>query len=64
MGNIYYEEGLQVLYEERRGRNKNMNSKQKKKKLFKEIEENLIAEIQQLRYEGIKITILYKRTKI
>ena len=30
---IYYEEGPQALYEERRGRNKNMSSKSRKKKL-------------------------------
>ena len=34
---IYYEEGPQGLYIERRGRNKNMNSKPKKKKIDKEI---------------------------
>lgn len=30
---IYYEEGPQALYEERRGRNKNMSFKPRKKKL-------------------------------
>ena len=49
---IYYEEGPQALYEERRGRRKNMNSKPRKKKLSKEIEEDLIAENQRLRMEN------------
>ena len=48
---IYYEEGPQALYEERRGRKKNMSSKPKKK-LSKEIEEDLIAENQRLRMEN------------
>ena len=48
---IYYEEGPQALYKERRGRNKNMSSKPKKK-LSKEIEEDLIAENQRLRMEN------------
>ena len=49
---IYYEEGPHALYEERRGRSKNMNSKPRKKKLSKEIEEDLIAENQRLRMEN------------
>ena len=49
---IYYEEGPQALYEERRGRKKNMSSKPRKKKLSKEIEEDLIAENQRLRMEN------------
>ena len=49
---IYYEEGPQSLYIERRGRKKNMGSKPKKKKLNKEIEEDLIAENQRLRMEN------------
>ncbi|MBP5426284.1 MAG: transposase [Clostridiales bacterium] len=49
---IYYEEGPQALYEERRGRSKNMNSKPKNKKLDKEIEKDLIAEVQHLRMEN------------
>ena len=48
---IYYEEGPQALYKERRGRSKNMSSKQKKK-LSKEVEEDLIAENQRLRMEN------------
>ena len=48
---IYYEEGPQALYEEHRGRKKNMSSKQKKK-LSKEVEEDLIAENQRLRMEN------------
>ena len=49
---IYYEEGPQALYEERRGRKKNMSSKPRKKKLSKEMEEDLIAENQRLRMEN------------
>ena len=49
---IYYEEGPQALYEERRGRNRNMSSKPKKKKLSKEVEEDLIDEVQRLRMEN------------
>ena len=49
---IYYGEGVQALYEDRRGRNKNMSSNQKKKKLSKEVEEDLIAENQRLRMEN------------
>ena len=37
---IYYEEGPQALYEERRGRRKNMSSKPREKKLSKKNEEN------------------------
>lgn len=48
---IYYEEGPQGLYIERRGRSKNMSSKSKKK-LPKEVEEDLIAENQRLRMEN------------
>lgn len=49
---IYYEEGPQALYEERRGRKKNMNFKSQKKKLSKENEEDLIEEVQKLRMEN------------
>lgn len=49
---IYYEEGPQALYEERRGRRKNMSFKPKKKKLDKDVEEDLIAENQRLRMEN------------
>lgn len=49
---IYYEEGPQALFEERRGRRKNMSSKLNKKKLSKEVEQDLIAEVQQLRMEN------------
>ena len=49
---IYYEEGPQGLYIERRGRSKNMSSKLKKKKLDKDVEEDLIAENQRLRMEN------------
>ncbi len=49
---IYYEEGPQALYKERRGRSKYMNSKSKKKKIDKEVEEDLIAENQRLRMEN------------
>ena len=49
---IYYEEGPQGLYIERRGRNKNMSSKPKKKKISNENEEDLIEEVQRLRMEN------------
>ena len=49
---IYYKEGPQALYEERRGRKKNMSSKPKKKKLNKDVEEDLIEEVQRLRMEN------------
>lgn len=50
---MYYEEGLQALYEERRGRKRgNMSSNPKKKKISKETEKDLIAEVQQLRMEN------------
>lgn len=48
---IYYEEGPQSLYKERRGRSKNMISKPKKNKLSDETEKDLIEEVQQLRME-------------
>ena len=46
---IYYEEGPQALYLERRERIKKINSKPRKKKLSESVEKDLIAEIQQLR---------------
>lgn len=49
---IYYEEGPQALHIEKRGRSKNMSFKPQKKKLSKEIEEDLIAENQRLRMEN------------
>jgi len=49
---IYYEEGPQGLYIDRRGRRKNMSSKPRKKKLDKNVEEDLIAEVQHLRMEN------------
>ena len=49
---IYYEKGPQALYEDGRGRKKNMSSKPKKKNLNKEVEEDLIAENQRLRMEN------------
>ena len=64
---IYYEEGPQALYEERRGRKKNMSSKPRKKKLSKEIEEALIAENQRLRMENAYLkklqALVQERTK-
>jgi len=48
---IYYEEGAGALHEERRGRGKKMGGKSKKKKMPKETEEDLIAEVQRLRME-------------
>lgn len=49
---IYYEEGPQSLYKERRGRSRNMESKPKKKKIDKQVEEDLIAENQRLKMEN------------
>ena len=49
---IYYEEGPQALYEERRGKKKNMGSKSKNKESNKKTEEDLIAENQRLRMEN------------
>jgi len=50
---IYYEEGPQALYKDNRGRKSKMNSnKPRKKKLNKETEEDLIAEVQRLRMEN------------
>ena len=40
------------MYEERRGRSRKMKSKEDKKKLNKDIEEDLIAENQRLRMEN------------
>ena len=64
---IYYEEGPQALYKEKRGRNKNMSSKPRKKKLSKEVEEDLIAEVQRLRMENAYLkklqALVQKRTK-
>lgn len=49
---IYYEEGAQSLYKERRGRSRKMKSKEDKKNLNKNIEEDLIAENQRLRMKN------------
>ena len=48
---IYYEEGPQALYEERRGRSKKMGSKKSKKKNVNE-SEDLLEEVQRLRMEN------------
>lgn len=64
---IYYEEGPQGLYEEKRGRKKNMSSKPRKKKLSKEVEEDLIAENQRLKMENAYLkklqALVQERTK-
>lgn len=64
---IYYEEGPQALYEERRGRKKNMNSKKPKNKKIVENNEDLIAEVQQLRMENAYLkklqALVQERTK-
>lgn len=64
---IYYEEGPQALYEERRGRRKNMSSKPREKKLSKKNEENLIEEVQRLRMENAYLkklqALVQERTK-
>lgn len=50
---IYYEEGPQGLYRDNRGRKSKMSSgKPRKKKLNKETNEDLIAEVQRLRMEN------------
>ena len=50
---IYYEKGPQGLYRDNRGRKSKMSSdKPKKKKLDKQTEEDLIAEVQRLRMEN------------
>lgn len=48
---IYYEEGPQALYEERRGRPRNMSSKPRKKKNVHK-NEDLLEEVQRLRMEN------------
>ena len=64
---IYYGEGPQGLYLERRGRRKNMSSKPRKKKISKENEEDLIAEVQRLRMENAYLkklqALVQERTK-
>ena len=64
---IYYEKGPQALYEERRGKRKNMSSKPRKKKLSKESEEDLIEEVQRLRMENAYLkklqALVQERTK-
>lgn len=47
---IYYEEGPQVLYEERRGRPRNMSSRPKKENVRKD--EDLLEEVQRLCMEN------------
>lgn len=51
---IYFEEGPEVLYIERRGRatNENAPGKARKKSLDKKTEEDLVAEVQRLRMEN------------
>lgn len=48
---IYYEKGPHALFRENRGRKNKMSSKSGKKKLSKEVEEDLITENQRLRME-------------
>ena len=48
---IYYEEGPQALYKERRGKSKNMSSKPIKKKNVNE-NKDLLEEVQRLRMEN------------
>lgn len=49
---IYHEEGPEALFRDNRGRSKTMSSKPSKKKLDKQTEEDLIAEVQRLRMEN------------
>ena len=48
---IYYEEGIDALFKERRGR-KSMSSKPRKKEINDKDKEDLIAEVQRLRAEN------------
>ena len=61
---IYYEEGPLALYKDRRGRRK---MKSKKNKLSKEVEEDLVAEVQRLRMENAYLkklqALVQERTK-
>lgn len=49
---IYYEEGPQGLYVDKRGRPNKMNKEKPKKELNKQTKEDLIAEVQRLRMEN------------
>ena len=51
---IYYEEGKEALYEERRGRSKNMSDKKQGRPPKKDVNENedLLKEVQRLRMEN------------
>ncbi len=50
---VYYEEGVQGLYRENRGKGSGMKSNDSKRKtLDKQIEKDLIAEVQKLRMEN------------
>jgi len=49
---IFYEEGPEGLFVEKRGRNKMSSKKIKKPKLTKDTKEDLIAEVQRLRMEN------------
>ena len=49
---IYYEEGPQGLYQEKRGRKTKMSSDNFKKKIDKQTDEDLIVEVQRLRMEN------------
>ena len=55
------------MYINKRGKKKNMNSKPGKKKLSKDVEEDLIAEVQRLRMENAYLkklqALVQKRTK-
>ena len=55
------------MFRERRGRNKNMSSKPRKKKLSKENKEDLIEEVQRLRMENAYLkklqALIQERTK-
>ena len=51
---IYYEEGIEALYEERRGRSRNMSDKKQGRPPKKDVNENedLLKEVQRLRMEN------------
>ncbi len=49
---IYYEEGPHGLFRDNRGKKSKMNSDKPKRKIKKETEEDLVAEVQRLRMEN------------
>ena len=56
---IYYEEGPQSLFSEKRGRKSKISSKPNKKKISKATEKDLIEEVQYLRMENAYLKKLH-----